>query len=281
MLSYKCYYEVLDLRITMLNIKQNVLPPIRFWLFICVIGAGCSSCSYKQNQLLFEQSNIIPDSFDQKIRANVSNYPIKPQDVLQIRNIQDSKNLVDLAAGNATATGQIAISQTGETYEVGDDGTIALTGMGRVKVAGLTRIEARKYIEELYNNKYLKDALFDVKLVNLKVTILGEVRAPGNYPLTQDNTKLIDILGEAGGLTEKANEQNIQIIRGAKQITVNLREIKTLYDSKTILTNDDVIYVAQNKTAIRGQKVQNFSVIVQPVLLLVNMALIIFTLARQ
>jgi len=270
----------------MLNIKQNVLLPIRLSFLVCIATAlFFSSCSYKQNQLLFEQSNAIPDSVYQKIRANVSNYHIKPQDILQIRNIQESKNLVDLAAGSGAATNQANAAQQGETYEVDDDGTVALTGLGRIKIAGLTRIEARKLIEDLYNKKYLKEALFDVKLLNLKVTVFGEVKAPGNYLLTKDNTKLIDILGEAGGLTDKANEQNIQIIRGDKQTpditTVNLREVKTLYDSKTILTNNDVIIVAQNIPAIRAQKVQNFSVVAQPLLLMINTALIIFTLARQ
>jgi polysaccharide export outer membrane protein len=270
----------------MLNIKQNVLLPARLFFFVCIAtGLLFSSCSYKQNQLLFEQSKVLPDSVYQKIRANVSGYRIQPQDILQIRNIQESKNLVDLAAGSGTAGNPATSTQQGETYEVDDDGTIPLTGLGRIKVAGLTRVDARKYIEDLYNKKYLKEALFDVKLLNLKVTVLGEVKSPGNYVLTKDNTKLIDILGEAGGLTEKANEQNIQIIRGEQQnpdvTTVSLREAKTLYDSRTILKNNDVIYVAQNKPAIRAQKVQNFSVIAQPLLLLVNTALIIFTLARQ
>jgi polysaccharide export outer membrane protein len=236
--------------------------------------------------LLFEQTKVIPDSIYQKIRANVSNYRIKPQDILQIRNMQESKNLVDVAAGSVAQSSTTTASvQQGEEYEVDDDGTIALAGLGRIKVSGLTRLEARKYLEDLYNKEYLKKALFDVKLTNLKVTVLGEVKSPGNYTLTKDNTKLIDILGEAGGLTDKANEQNIQIWRGNLQTpdvtTVNLREVKTLYDSKTILTNNDVIYVAQNKTAIRAQKVQNFSVVAQPLLLMVNTALIIFTLARQ
>lgn len=271
----------------MLNIKQNVLLFIRLSFFVCVLtGLFFSSCSYKQNQLLFEQTNAVRDSMYQKIRANISNYRIKPHDILQIRNMQENKNLIDVAAGSTTQSATAApAKQLGEEYEVDDDGTIALAGLGRVTVTGLTRIEARKYIEDLYNKKYLKEALFDVKLMNLKVTVLGEVKVPGNYTLTKDNTKLIDILGQAGGLTDKANEQNIQIIRGDQQnpdiTTVNLREIKALYDSKTILTNNDVIYVAQNKTAIRAQKVQNFSVIAQPVLLMVNTALIIFTLARQ
>jgi polysaccharide export outer membrane protein len=269
----------------MLNIKHDVLLLIRLPFFVCIaIVFLFSSCSYKQNQLLFEQRNFIPDSVYQKIRANVSGYRIQPQDILQIRNMQESKNLVDLAAGSGTAGSQAASALQGETYEVDDDGTIPLTGVGRVKVSGLTRLEARKYLEDIYNKEYLKKALFDVKLLNLKVTVLGEVKSPGNYVLTKDNTKLIDMLGEAGGLTEKANEQNIQIIRGEQQTpditTVNLRETNTLHDSRTILANNDVIYVAQNKPAIRAQKVQNFSVIAQPALLLINTALIIFTLAR-
>lgn len=271
----------------MLNIKQYVLLIFRLTFFVFVlIGLLFSSCSYKQNQLLFEQTNTIPDSVYQKIHANISNYLIKPQDILQIRNMQESKNLIDMAAGNTTQSANNPLtSLQGETYEVDEDGTVALTGIGRVRVAGSTRVQARKNIEELYNKKYLKDALFDVKLMNLKVTVLGEVKAPGNYTLTKDNTRLIDILGEAGGLTDRANEQNIQIIRGGMEhpdiTTVNLREIKTIYDKKTILNNNDVINVAQNKTAIRTQKVQSFSVIVQPILLLVNTALIIFTLSRQ
>nr|WP_294795093.1 polysaccharide biosynthesis/export family protein [uncultured Mucilaginibacter sp.] len=270
----------------MLNIKQNLLLLIRLSFFVCVAtGLLFSSCSYKQNQLLFEQSNVIPDSIYKKIRANVSNYRIKPQDILQIRNVQESKNLIDLTAGNGVASTQATAMQQGETYEVDDDGTIALTGLGRIKISGLTRIEARKYIEDLYNKKYLNEALFDVKLMNLKVTVFGEVKAPGNYLLTKDNTKLIDILGEAGGLTDRANEQNIQIIRGEEQkpdvTIVNLREIKTLYNSKTILTNNDIIYVAQNVPAIRAQKVQNLSTIAQPALLLINTVLIIFTIARR
>ncbi|MFD0748889.1 polysaccharide biosynthesis/export family protein [Mucilaginibacter calamicampi] len=270
----------------MLNIKQNVLLLIRFSLSVFIAtGLLFSSCSYKQNQLLFEHSNVIPDSIYQKIRANVSGYRIKPQDILQIRNMQESKNLVDLAAGNGTTGSPSTTSQLGETYDVDDDGTIPLTGIGRIKVAGLTRVEARKTIEDLYNKKYLKEALFDVKLLNLKVTVMGEVKNPGNYLLTKDNTKLIDVLGEAGGLTEKANEQTIQLIRGEQQnpdvTTINLRETRTLYDARTILRDNDVIYVAQNQPAIRTQKVQNFSVLAQPVLLLINTALIIFTLARR
>ncbi len=269
----------------MLSIKQNVLLINRL-PFIIFLGTLLlfSACSYKQNQILFEQNTAVPDSVYQKIRANVSNYRIQPQDVLQIKNIQSSKALIDLTAGSAASTNGATGLET-DTYDVDDDGTIALTGLGRVKVAGLTRVQARSLVEELYNKKFLKDALFDLKIVNLKVTVFGEVKSPGNYTLAKDNTTLIDVLGQAGGLTEFANEKNIKIIRGDKtnpDITVvDLSSASAISDTKNILSSNDVIYVAQNKTAIRTKKVQNFSVIAQPVLLLINTALIVFTLARR
>lgn len=245
-----------------------------------------SSCSVKQNQLLFEQTNTVADSTYQKSRANISNYRIKPHDILQIRNIQDSKNLVDLGAGaiNTQATAALP-NQQGDTYEVDDDGTVALTGIGRVQIAGLTRVEVRKYIEDIYNKKFLKDALFEVKLMNLKVTVLGEVKLPGNYLLTKDNTRLLDVLGDAGGLTDKADGKTVKIIHSDQPVpdttVVDLSNTKFLYNPKTLLRNNDIVYVAKNKAAIKTEKVQNFSVLVQPVLLLVNTVLIIFTLARR
>lgn len=268
----------------MLSIKQNVLLINRLPVIIFIVTLLLlSACSYRQNQTLFEHNTTVPDSIYQKIRANVSNYRIKPQDLLQIKNIQNSKALIDISAG-APSTTTTATAADADAYEVDDDGTIALTGLGRVQVAGLTRVEARKQIEELYNKKYLKDALFDLKIINLKVTVFGEVKSPGNYVLAKDNTTLIDVLGQAGGLTELANERNIKIIRGEKpnpEVTVDLSNANAIYDSKNILNSNDVVYVAQNKTAIRNKKVQNFSIIAQPVLLLINTALIVFTLARR
>lgn len=271
----------------LLSIKQNVVHCMRFLFFVfTLVVIIFSSCSYKPNQALFEQSNSIPDSIFQKSRASISNYHIGPHDILQIRNVQESKNLIDLSAGaSSQQAGTTATTQEGDTYEVDDDGTIALTGLGRVQVGNLTRVQVRNYIEELYNKKFLKDALFDVKLLNLKVTILGEVRSPGNYILIKDNTKLLDILGQAGGLTDKADEKTVKIIRGEQQkpnvTVVDLSKANALNDASTFLTNNDLIYVAKNKTAIRTEKTQSFSIFVQPVILVINTVLIIFTLARR
>jgi polysaccharide export outer membrane protein len=115
--------------------------------------------------------------------------------------------------------------------------------------------------------------------------MLGEVKSQGNFPLVKDRTGLIEMIGEAGGLTDKANEKNIEIIRGSQSnptvVKVDLSNISSLADPATILQNGDIIYVAQNKRAARADNLQNFSVLLQPALILFNTALIIFTLAHR
>ena len=244
-----------------------------------------TSCSSKQYQYLFEQKNNITDTASKGSNVATGPYRIKAQDILQIRNLQNIKYIVDeTPSANSGGSGGGG-SNSGQTFQVDDDGTVALPAIGHVKVAGLTRPEAAKQIEELYRKNLLKDPIIELKIVNLKVTILGEIKGQGNYTLTKDRTTLVEMIGEAGGLTDKANEANVKIIRGDQknpQVTeINLRDIQSINDPRAILQSGDVIYIAQNKRAVRNDKLQNLSVVTQPVLLLLNTALIIFTLSHR
>jgi len=201
-----------------------------------------------------------------------------------VRNLQNMQYIVgDMSSGGGSG-GSSSVS-TGQTYQVEEDGNVALPVIGRVPVVGLTRIEAAQKIEALYREKLLKDPIIEVKIVNLKVTILGEIKTQGNFPLVKDRTTLVEMIGEAGGLTDKANEQNVKIIRGnsnnPKVTIIDLSNIKSISDPATILQNGDIIYIAQNKRAVRNDKLLNFSTILQPALILFNTALIIFTLAHN
>jgi polysaccharide export outer membrane protein len=243
-----------------------------------------ASCANKQYQALFEKKRSISDSLSQPTRGNSSYYRIKPQDILQIRNLQNSKNIADL---NPATTGslQAGNATVGDSFQVEDDGTIALTGLGHVQVASLTRFEAQKLIEDLYRKTFLKNPIIELKITNLKVTIFGEIKTPGAFPLIKDKTTLIELIGEAGGLTERANETNIKIIRGTEKIPkvteIDLSNIESINDPRAVLQNGDIIYITENRRAIRNDKLQNFSSIFQPAILLFNTALIIITLIRH
>ena len=249
-----------------------------------------SSCSSRQYQILFQKKQSLTDSA-YRTQDMVGEYRIRSQDILQVRNLQDArKYLVNPAQSAAVNTNVLPdASGTGAagdlTYQVADDGTVILPAIGHIQVAGLTRPEAEKTIEEAYRKNVLVNPIIELKIVNLKVTMLGEVRTQGNLPLTIEHTTLIVMIGAAGGITERANESDVKIIRGTekdpKVIQVDLGDIKSINDPRTVLQNGDIIYVAQNKRATRTDNLQSVSTIVQPSLLLINAALIILTLFRK
>lgn len=244
----------------------------------------CSACSYKQNQAFLEKKD--GNSPIAGFTGNAQIYKIKPQDILQVRNLQNIKYIVDdVPTGAGAGTGASSSGGTaaiGLSYEVAEDGTVALPVIGRVKVDGLSRLEAANKIQELYGKNLIKDPIIDVKIVNLKVTVLGEVRRPGNYPLIKDNASLIDMLGEAGGITDKGNEKHVKVVRGGivnpQIIELDLSDVASLSSPAMMMQNNDVVYIEQNKKSLRNEKLQNFSTLIQPILLLLNSALIITTI---
>jgi len=259
-------------------------------IFLLLFLGGCfilTSCSNKQYQTLFQQKNSLTDTSTRNDERNAGLYCIRPQDLLQIRNLQNNKDIVDLSPSvtGVQASFTPNTQQQASSYLVEDDGTVALTGLGRVAVAGLTRVEAQKKIEDLYHKDLLKNPIIEVKITNLAVTFFGEVHTPGNQPLIKDRTSLVQMIGAAGGLTDKANEKNIKIIRGSEKnpqvIEVDLTDISSINDPRCILQNGDIIYVSENRRAIRNDNFQNFSSIIQPGILVINTLLVILALSRR
>jgi polysaccharide export outer membrane protein len=252
------------------------------YLFFSVIFV-LASCSDKQYQALFEKKELMTDSLSRKAATPIVDYRIQPQDILQIRNLQRLSYIVDVPGNSGISSG--GGSSADATFQVEEDGNVALPVIGHVQVEGLTRVEATKKIEDLYRAVLLKDPIIELKIINLKVTILGEIKAQGNYPLIKDRTTLVEMIGEAGGLTDRANESDVRIIRGTKNSPevkqFDLGDISSISDPAAILHNGDIIYIAENKRAVRVDKLSTFSVILQPALIVLNTALIIFTLAHH
>lgn len=255
--------------------------------FFCILLYFFSSCSSKQYQYLFQQKGTIKDTTATNLPPVQDHYHIKPQDILEIRNLQNNKDIVDLNPSvSGSPLSQMSSSQVQQNgHLVEDDGTIALTGLGRIQVAGLTRVEAEKMIEGLYHKVLLKDPIIEVKVANLTITLFGEVRTPGNLPLVKDRTTLVQMLGAAGGLTDNANEKDIKIIRGdhnnPQVIQVDLSNIKSINDPRTILQSGDIVYVEKNRRAVRNEKLTNVTQIVQPLMFLFSVIAVVYTFAHR
>lgn len=97
-------------------------------------------------------------------------------------------------------------------YFVDEEGFVDLPVIGSVQIGGLTISEARAKIEDLIK-PYLKDAVVNMRFLNFKVTVSGEVNLPGMIRLTNKRTTVLDVIGLAGDLTPYANRQNILVVR--------------------------------------------------------------------
>ncbi|MGC4041462.1 MAG: polysaccharide biosynthesis/export family protein [Flavobacterium sp.] len=99
-------------------------------------------------------------------------------------------------------------------YLVSQEGTIIFPILGELKVAGKTTTELQNMFVDLLNDGgYIKDAKVNVRVINSKVTILGEVRSPGTYPFLEQNISVNQALGYAGDLTINGVRNNVLLIR--------------------------------------------------------------------
>ena len=92
------------------------------------------------------------------------------------------------------------------TMYVADDGTVQVPLAGPVHVAGLSPAEAAHSVEVALREKQIlmsPHVTFTIlKSTSQQVSVLGEVRNPGIYPI-ESNSTLLELLAQAGGESEQ------------------------------------------------------------------------------
>ena len=144
-----------------------------------------------------------------------------------------------------------------EGYLVSQDKTINFPVLGIVSVAGKTTITLEKDLKErLKAGGYLIDPIVTVRLLNAKVTLLGEVKAPGTYTFTENNMSFLQALGLAGDLTINGNRTDIIIIRNVDGVQstshLNLTSADWLSGPFESIRPNDVIVVNPNGSKIKS-----------------------------
>lgn len=216
-------------------------------LLICLVSiAALSSCV---DQKKFTYFNDIPlDS--SHLSLSTIPFPktvVQKDDILEIK-IAGKSDLTTIdfnAKGSGFGNGQAVIP----TYFVDRNGEIELYLIGKIKVTELTVEQIKTKISPLVA-KYLLDAVVNVRLVNFRFTVLGEVRNPSTYSIANEKITILEALGYAGDMTYFSKRNNVKIIRDSS----GFREIGVLdFGSKKILNSpyyylkrNDVIYVETN-----------------------------------
>ncbi len=212
-------------------------------------------------------------------------YRIKIGDRLKIRNLNSISTIFSENVSLGTAAGgsqQSAISQPFETT-VNRYGQITLPQSGRIKVAGLTRIEATTEIERSYDST-ITNPIFEVELINLKIKVLGAVGSQGVFPLENERITLGEALAQAGGIDFITADRTIRIIRPRagiqEELNFDIRDLSNPKISNIMIYDGDYIYVPPSKPALRNIKNQRLAAILQPIALTLNSIAILIALLR-
>ena len=183
---------------------------------------------------------------------------IQPNDILKI-TVDSSEPLTSLPYNRGTAAGasqNIQVMQL-EGYLVDSKNIINFPVLGPISTLNLTIQDLAEFIKkELIERGHLTDPNVIVRLLNAKVTILGEVKAPGTYNFTEQNITLMQALGYAGDLTINGKRDDILITRevnGVRQVThINLTSAKFMKSPYYFVKPNDVIIVNPNEPKVKS-----------------------------
>jgi len=97
-------------------------------------------------------------------------------------------------------------------YSVDKEGNITLPLIGKINVAGHFKNDIESVVK-LRADQYLKNTVVKVKLLNYRVTVLGEVKSPGVYYNYNDNLTILDAMAMANGNSDYSNLKGITVMR--------------------------------------------------------------------
>lgn len=177
---------------------------------------------------------------------------------------------------SSTATGSISQSIG---YLVNNEGNIDFPGLGTISAIGLTKKQlTQKISSELVEKKLLIEPIVNIRFLNYRVTILGEVSRPTVLSVANEKISLLEALGLAGDLTLYAKRDNILLIReeGGKKIfrRINLNSDDFFSSQYYYLKTNDIVYVEPNRVraATANGYQQNLPVVFSALSLLVIIA---------
>ncbi|MGL5786762.1 MAG: polysaccharide biosynthesis/export family protein, partial [Bacteroidales bacterium] len=180
-------------------------------------------------------------------------------------------------------TGQEAL----QTYLVSKEGSIDFPVLGRIEVAGKTKAEVEELIKsKIYPEYITEEPIITIRLINFKVSVMGEVTNPGVLTFENEQANLLEALTMAGDLTIFGRRDNVLVIRqdaaGKKTIyRLNLQDKEILLSDAFQLQQNDVIYVEPNKSKGNTSRITSNETIWFSVLgSLMSIATLIITILR-
>jgi polysaccharide export outer membrane protein len=163
-------------------------------MFVC--AASFTACINPKQAVYLHG---LPDSARIQLPdAQLAQSVIQPDDMLEIKFSGKNQQLAD--DFNSKGGGFNAGVGTGVAYLVDSSGYINMYMLGKVKAAGFTKEQLQEQLKT-GASKYLLESSVNVRFVNFRFTVLGEVRSPSNYAVTNEKVSILEALAYAGDMT--------------------------------------------------------------------------------
>ena len=158
--------------------------------------------------------------------------------------------------------GETAFDQTNQeriydpsllSYTVDNEGYVKLPYINRIKISGLDLIEASDSIENELK-QYLLYPSVNIRFVNNKITILGEVNRPGVYVFNYKSINILQAVGYANDISTFGNRKKVLIVREEGEYRakyeIDLTSDELLSSPYYMVKSNDIIYVEPLKRKI-------------------------------
>lgn len=220
-----------------------------YFIIVCVCLCSCNAYKdvpYFQN---LDLKGPVKETID-----NTTQITIQPNDLLGIYISSNDPKAAAVFNNNLARMNGNASDNTPDNplnpiigYLVDADGTIHFPVLGAMKVTGLTTAALRDQLTKELANTYLKDPVVNVRIINFKISVLGDVERPNVYSIQDERVTILQALALAGDLNVTAKRKNVLLIRevdGKREyVPIDLTS-KALFTSPYYyLKNNDQIYV--------------------------------------
>ena len=216
-------------------------------IYAILVPVLFSSC-IPQKRLTYLQDRL---AVGDELKTEGLEYRLKTNDILYVRVMTTNPEMNELFNIDDRTVQRTAAASVGDPYmflygyKINQRGNIQLPVIGDVSVAGCTLEEAHELIQER-TKEYLVDATVSVRLVNFKVTVLGEVVRPGTFSIYDEEFTVMDAIGVAGDMTDYGN-RNVHIVRktdeGRQFARLDVTDREAVNSDFYYLQPNDVIYV--------------------------------------
>ncbi|WP_416439604.1 polysaccharide biosynthesis/export family protein [Phnomibacter sp. MR] len=224
-----------------------------FLFFLTLAMTACRPSKEAVVDYRFFEKNI--DSLN-KVVLNLKEPVIQKNDQLVINvssaSLDQTQTQVFNLLGGSTGGGGAA--QAGAIgYLVDYDGNITLPVIGKVQAAGLTKSQLIQQLEQKLS-PYVKDPVLNIRFINFRVMLMGEVGGQGWLTFPNERATIVDAIGQAG-ITEQGMRTNVLLIRQqpngqVETHRIDLNDALVFQSPYYQLQQNDILYVLPNDSKL-------------------------------